>query len=189
MPIINKSVPTKKDEESRIVLTLPKENRKELKDLLKEWKLIKKEMERPLDINENLSIEMWIDELYFFYYDNPGDTKKSNAIDADYIGMGSMSKKVKKQKLSDMEEILICTWNELNETGCSYYMFETIFNLEPIKTELEKRTKMHRECQIKFEKFLSNISHGVLEVVKRQSNHHLEDLFDSLAKGNTIEMW
>lgn len=188
MPIVNKSIVEKSKEKTRTTLTLQKDQRMELKELMTEWNQLEKEMTRPIEINENLSIQSWVEDMDFFYYKDP---KKEDNLDYpySYFGLSRMLKKSKKQKLSNIEEILFATWNELNDTGSWYSMFEPVIDIEPIKSELKRRSNLHREWQVKLEKFFFDMSPEVLKIIKKQENYELGDLFKFLIKGNTIEAW
>lgn len=194
MPIVNRSSKENKQEQ-RIVLTLQKEQRQVLKDLMKEWEQLNKAMTAPININENLYVKAYVDEPYFFQYQNPNNVRKEKDLNYYlYFYVGEMIKKEKKKVLSNLEELLFTTWNEISESY-SPSAFESCIELEPIKGELIKRSRKYCDYQIKLEGFISELSKDVeggnrlLELIKSYHTHAVESMFKSLIKGDTLEIW
>lgn len=196
MPVVNKSSKSKESqqERSRVVFNLQKEQAKILKGLMKEWLQINKDANRSIDINENLSVSTWIEDTYFFCYENPRNVKDKDLNYDISFYVGAMTKKDKKKQLSNIEELLFAAWNELDECMSST-LFESCIQLEPLKGELIRKARTFCDYQIKLEDFFIDLSTKIeggkdlLNLIKSQSECDIQGIFDALIKGDTIEIW
>jgi hypothetical protein len=194
MPVKNIS----SDEEKRVfTIALNKEQRRELKQILKDHETINKERRAPVHINKNLQLTVDFDDIPFQYQDALMVKDTDKFLDSEYDGhyFTGMEKTSKSVNLTSIEQMLLELWKEVK---IGEVLEDTMFlykKIPSIDAEIKRRMKRQFENQVKLENFLvssiNSETEGVkfLNTVKNLYRMELNAMFEWLLKGETIDVW
>lgn len=198
MPIRKASSDNEKKEKIIIFsVALDKTQRNELKQILKERETINKEAIMPIRINDNLQIKVnFIEDPSFFQYQNVLRVRNIDKFlksEYDNLYFDEMQKTGKNVNLTQIEQILLDTWNEMDQY---IEMLEELYKEIPsVDAEIKKRMRIQFENQVRLEKFLltciedKDQREKFLTVIKDLSMRETEDFIDSISKGETVKVW
>jgi hypothetical protein len=195
MPIINTSFPEEKKEKIIVFsVSLNREQRKELKQILKEFEAINKEMTTPIRINENLQLIVeFYDIPLIFQYQNVlkvKDVDKFLKSEFDNLRFAGMERTSKGVNLTQIEQLLLDTWKQID---IYVEMVEDSYKSIPsVDAEIKNRMRRQFENQVRLENFLiSCIFDGgkFLNKIKDLSGDELDKFFEGALKGETLKVW
>lgn len=198
MPIRNaSSVEEKKEKITIFSIALDREQRKGLKQILKDFEVINKETIAPLRINENLQLIVeFYDIPFIFQYQNVlkvKDVDKFLKSEFDNLCFAGMEKTSKGVNLTQIEQLLLDTWKQIDIYA--EIIEDGYKNIPSVDAEIKNRMRRQFENQVRLENFLisciDNKTEGVkfLNKIKDLSGDELDEFFEGALKGKTLEVW
>jgi hypothetical protein len=198
MPVRNaSSVEEKKEKITIFSIALNREQRKELKQILKDFEVIYKEAIAPLRINENIQLIVeFYDIPIIFQYQNVlkvKDVDKFLKSEYDNLYFAGMERTSKGVNLTQIEQILLDTWEQIDIYA---EMVEDSYkNIPSVDAEIKNRMRRQFENQVRLENFIisciDNKTEGAkfLNKIKDLSGRELDEFFEWALKGETVKVW
>lgn len=188
MPVRN--VEEAKKAKKSFQIQLDKAQIKDLRGRLAALKKLNKELFKPVQLTENLNVEILLDDDVFFDLIPTIHAKDFNFQDIVYTG--GVYKKSKSSKLSDLEGLIVSLWD--------YAEFIDNSGHEPMKSAIERIAGvMEAQCKEFNDFFLGCISNGeaiskthadeFLNAIACLTSDESIEFIEGLLKGQKLEIY
>lgn len=193
MPIRNLSEKiVEKEQKKTFNIKLNSEEKKDLKNLLKKRKDLKKDVTKNLSINDSLEIKLtgMDDEHYFDEYIVMYDGEDLNLLEMTYFD--DIVKKKDGPALTETDEILMKLWNSVVSYG--YDHTETLASIRILSDQIRQRNLMILDLSKEFASFFKAIekrteSAGLFKRLLDLDVSEVYEMIEALKKGHEVEIY